>query len=165
MGRVFPQGRVTHVGRVFPQGRVTHVGRVFPQGRVTHVGRVFPQGRVTHVGRVFPQGAYISTRDVSRMWGVYFHKGRVFPQGAPSRAYCIFAQLTNSNVGKLPIRDSNNRENWKLLFHETIVKFNPRAMKLFVSYCSELCIVSGGFLHPSKTYFVLGKLWQAHLFA
>ena len=30
--------------------------------------------------------------------------------------YCIFAQLTNSNVlGKLPIRDSNNRVNWKLL--------------------------------------------------
>ena len=28
-----------------------------------------------------------------------------------SRAYCIFAQLTNSNVlGNLPIRDSNNRE-------------------------------------------------------
>ena len=35
---------------------------------------------------------------------------------SPSRAYCIFAQLTNSNVsGKLPIRDSNNRGNWKLL--------------------------------------------------
>jgi hypothetical protein len=33
------------------------------------------------------------------------------------RAYCIFAQLTKSNVlGKLPIRDSNNRVNWKLLF-------------------------------------------------
>jgi hypothetical protein len=31
---------------------------------------------------------------------------------SPSRAYCIFAQLTNSNVlGKLPIRDSNNRGN------------------------------------------------------
>ena len=30
-------------------------------------------------------------------------------------AYCIFAQLTNSNVlGKLPICDSNNRVNWKL---------------------------------------------------
>jgi hypothetical protein len=30
---------------------------------------------------------------------------------SPSRVYCIFAQLTNSNVlGKLPIRDSNNRE-------------------------------------------------------
>ena len=30
--------------------------------------------------------------------------------------YCIFAQLTNSNVlGKLPIRDSNNKVNWKLL--------------------------------------------------
>jgi hypothetical protein len=29
---------------------------------------------------------------------------------------CIFAQLTNSIVlGKLPIRDSNNRVNWKLL--------------------------------------------------
>ena len=29
---------------------------------------------------------------------------------------CIFTQLTNSNVlGKLPIRDSNNRVNWKLL--------------------------------------------------
>ena len=28
----------------------------------------------------------------------------------------IFAQLTNSNVlGKLPIHDSNNRVNWKLL--------------------------------------------------
>jgi hypothetical protein len=35
---------------------------------------------------------------------------------SPSRAYCIFAQLTNSNVlGKLPIRDSNNSVNWKLL--------------------------------------------------
>ena len=34
----------------------------------------------------------------------------------PSRAYCIFARLTNSNVlGKLPIHDSNNRVNWKLL--------------------------------------------------
>ena len=31
-------------------------------------------------------------------------------------AYCIFAQLTNRNVlGKLPIHDSNNRVNWKLL--------------------------------------------------
>jgi predicted thioredoxin/glutaredoxin len=31
-------------------------------------------------------------------------------------AYCIFAQLTNSNIlGKLPIRDSNSRVNWKLL--------------------------------------------------
>jgi hypothetical protein len=30
--------------------------------------------------------------------------------------YCIFAQLTNSNVlGKLPIRDSNNEVNWELL--------------------------------------------------
>ena len=30
----------------------------------------------------------------------------------PSRAYCIFARLTNSNVlGKLPIRDSTNRVN------------------------------------------------------
>ena len=30
---------------------------------------------------------------------------------SPSRVYCIFAQLTNGNVlGKLPIRDSNNRE-------------------------------------------------------
>ena len=29
-----------------------------------------------------------------------------------SRAYCIFARLTNSNVlGKLPIHDSNNRVN------------------------------------------------------
>jgi hypothetical protein len=29
----------------------------------------------------------------------------------PSREYCIFTQLTNSNVlGKSPIRDSNNRE-------------------------------------------------------
>ena len=38
---------------------------------------------------------------------------------SPSRAYCIFAQLTNSNVlGKLPIRDSNNRINWKLLLVE-----------------------------------------------
>jgi hypothetical protein len=28
-----------------------------------------------------------------------------------SRVYCIFAQLTNSNVlGNLPIRDLNNRE-------------------------------------------------------
>jgi hypothetical protein len=35
---------------------------------------------------------------------------------SPSRAYCIFAQLTNGNVfGKLPIRDSNNRVNWMLL--------------------------------------------------
>ena len=35
---------------------------------------------------------------------------------SPSRVYCIFAQLTNSYVlGKLPIRDSNNRVNWKLL--------------------------------------------------
>ena len=35
---------------------------------------------------------------------------------SPSRACCIFAQLTNSNVlGKLRIRDSNNRINWKLL--------------------------------------------------
>jgi hypothetical protein len=35
---------------------------------------------------------------------------------SPSRVYCIFAQLTNSNVlGMLPIRDSNNRVNWKLL--------------------------------------------------
>ena len=32
------------------------------------------------------------------------------------RVYCIFDQLTNSNVlGKLPIRDSNNRVNWKWL--------------------------------------------------
>ena len=31
-------------------------------------------------------------------------------------AYCIFAQLINSNVlRKLPIRDSNNRVNLKLL--------------------------------------------------
>ena len=39
---------------------------------------------------------------------VFIHKsGRL-----PSRAYCIFAQLTNSNVlGKLPIRNSNNRVN------------------------------------------------------
>ena len=38
---------------------------------------------------------------------------------SPSRVYCIFARLTNSNVlGKLPIRDSNNRVNWKLLFVE-----------------------------------------------
>ena len=30
--------------------------------------------------------------------------------------YCIFAQLTNSNVlGKLPIRDANNEVNWELL--------------------------------------------------
>ena len=30
---------------------------------------------------------------------------------SPSRAYCIFTELTNSNVlGKLPIHDSNNRE-------------------------------------------------------
>jgi hypothetical protein len=30
---------------------------------------------------------------------------------SPSRVYCIFAQPTNNNVlGKLPIRDSNNRE-------------------------------------------------------
>ena len=37
---------------------------------------------------------------------------------SPSRAYCIFAQLTNySNVlGKLLIRDSNNNKvYWKLL--------------------------------------------------
>jgi hypothetical protein len=35
---------------------------------------------------------------------------------SPSRVYCIFAQLTNSNVlGKLPIRDSNNKEISKLL--------------------------------------------------
>jgi hypothetical protein len=35
---------------------------------------------------------------------------------SPSRAYCIFSQLTNSNVlGKLPIHDSNNRVNWKWL--------------------------------------------------
>jgi hypothetical protein len=35
---------------------------------------------------------------------------------SPSRVYCMFTQLTNSNVlGKLPIRDSNNRVNWKLL--------------------------------------------------
>jgi hypothetical protein len=35
---------------------------------------------------------------------------------SPSRVYCILAQLTNSNVlGKLLIRDSNNRVNWKLL--------------------------------------------------
>jgi hypothetical protein len=35
---------------------------------------------------------------------------------SPSRAYCIFAQLTNSNVlGKSPIRDSNNRVNWKFV--------------------------------------------------
>jgi hypothetical protein len=34
----------------------------------------------------------------------------------PSRAYCVFARLTNSNVlGKFPIHDSNNRVNWKLL--------------------------------------------------
>jgi hypothetical protein len=30
--------------------------------------------------------------------------------------YCIFAQLTNSNVlGKSPIRDSNNRETGNML--------------------------------------------------
>jgi hypothetical protein len=30
---------------------------------------------------------------------------------SPSRVYCLFAQQTNRNVlGKLPIRDSNNRE-------------------------------------------------------
>ena len=35
---------------------------------------------------------------------------------SPSRAYCIFAQLTNINVlGKLPIRDSNNRVNREML--------------------------------------------------
>jgi hypothetical protein len=35
---------------------------------------------------------------------------------SPSRVCCIFVQLTNNNVsGKLPIRDSNNRVNWKLL--------------------------------------------------
>jgi hypothetical protein len=40
----------------------------------------------------------------------------VYSGPSPSRVYCIFAQLTNSNVlGKLHIRDSNNRENWKLL--------------------------------------------------
>ena len=33
----------------------------------------------------------------------------VYCGSSPSRVYCIFAQLTNSNVlGKLPIRDSNN---------------------------------------------------------
>jgi hypothetical protein len=35
---------------------------------------------------------------------------------SPSRVYCIFVQLSNSNVlGKLPIRDSNYWVNWKLL--------------------------------------------------
>ena len=30
--------------------------------------------------------------------------------------HCIFAPLTNTNIlGKLPIRDSNNGVNWKLL--------------------------------------------------
>jgi hypothetical protein len=43
---------------------------------------------------------------------IFFHKSGP----SPSRVYCIFAELTNSNVlGKLPIRDSNNRVNWKLL--------------------------------------------------
>jgi hypothetical protein len=42
-------------------------------------------------------------------------------------ANCIFAQLTNSNVlGKLPIRDSNNRINWKLLLVDlTIIQYTP----------------------------------------
>ena len=35
---------------------------------------------------------------------------------SPSRAYCIFVQLTNSNAsGKLPICDSNNRVNSNFL--------------------------------------------------
>jgi hypothetical protein len=43
---------------------------------------------------------------------------------SPSRAYCIFAQLTNSNVlGKLPIRDSNNRVNWKLLLVDLKIQY------------------------------------------
>jgi hypothetical protein len=43
---------------------------------------------------------------------IYSHKSGP----SQSRAYCIFAQLTNSNVlGKLPIHDSNNRVNWELL--------------------------------------------------
>ena len=42
-------------------------------------------------------------------WSTFIHKS----DPSPSRAYCIFAQLTNSNVlEKLPIRDSNNRVNW-----------------------------------------------------
>jgi hypothetical protein len=40
---------------------------------------------------------------------------------SPSRVCCIFAQLTNSNIlGKLPIRDSNNRVNWKLLLVDLV---------------------------------------------
>jgi hypothetical protein len=40
-------------------------------------------------------------------WSTFIHKSGP----SPSRVYCILAQLTNSNVlGKLPIRDSNNRE-------------------------------------------------------
>ena len=40
-------------------------------------------------------------------WSTLIHKSGP----SPSRVYCILAQLTNSNVlGKLPIRDSNNRE-------------------------------------------------------
>ena len=42
---------------------------------------------------------------------------------SPSRAYCIFTQLTNSNVlGKLPVRDLNNRINWKLLLVDNLAK-------------------------------------------
>jgi hypothetical protein len=52
---------------------------------------------------------------VNRIDGLETHLNKYkYKSGrSPSRAYCIFAQLTNSmNVlGKLPIRDSNNREN------------------------------------------------------
>jgi hypothetical protein len=43
---------------------------------------------------------------------------------SPPRVYCIFAQLINySNVlGKLPIRDSTNRVNWKLLLMDLAKK-------------------------------------------
>jgi hypothetical protein len=40
-------------------------------------------------------------------WSTFIHKS----DPSPSRVYCIFTKLTNSNVlGKSPIRDSNNRK-------------------------------------------------------
>ena len=44
------------------------------------------------------------------------------------RVHCIFAKLTNSNfLGKLPICDSNNRVDWKLLYRWTLQKYNIHA--------------------------------------
>ena len=39
----------------------------------------------------------------------------IYGPAVPSPVYCIFAQLTNTNVlGKLSIHDSSNKVNWKL---------------------------------------------------